>query len=123
MIVFFTMTRSITLRNPDFRDSKSYDSRMSVKNMMDGSFKTYKRTGMITVHSLSFNNLTRDKAIEVRDFLADSIGKVVTYIDMDENTYHGRLTQPTAQFTVPSRGPGDSTIRKEATSISLEFEV
>lgn len=114
-------TKQVLLRSPDFQDALTPDNRVQVSTAMDGTIRT--RIAKITTKlSITFSNLTRTKAIEVRDFLVFALGEKVRYVDQDGASWVGYFLTVPFEVTTDGTGGGASGIRRESNRLVLEFE-
>lgn len=124
MIQFFypwnTPTLQIELKSPEFSDSQNDQRSMSLLNMMDGSLRTRITRAVPVKLTLSFIEVSRVKALELRDFYVATLGQKIRYVDYNGVHWSGYMTNE-PNVTTTSRG-GGSSLRKESNSIQVEFE-
>lgn len=119
---FLAPTFTITIRNPELHDNLVLDTRSKFYKAMDGSTRGFKKTPALKKHTLSFTNLTRIKALEVLNFMANASGHEVKYIDRQSQTWRGMLLTDPCEVKTDGRGRTDrDTVRAEANSITIEF--
>lgn len=115
-------TLTVDLRNPEFSDKVEVNTHLKILTMMDGSERTRKTTPATVLLQLKFIELTRRKAIELRDFLVASLGTKVKYFDYLGNQWSGFITTDLDTLTTYARGLGSTELRKESVTITLDFE-
>lgn len=114
------MSLQVTLKDPEFNDADNLLLDVKVMDMMDGSIRTRVSTPVPIKLSLQFIELTRVKAIELRDFLTASLGQKVRYVDYSGQHWAGYITNEPS-VTTTGRGGGSSE-RQESNSVKIEFE-
>jgi len=115
-------TLVLRMRSPEFGDDEILGLNTRFKVAMDGTDYSYRATPSSTSFNLSFTNLTRRKAMELRNFLMTSASEEIGYVGHDGRTWRGKLLIEAGELITAGTGPGDATMRKEDTSITLQFE-
>lgn len=121
-IAFSTSSLSIQLKNPELSNVEVVDPLIKIKTMMDGSVRAYRRTTAKQRLTLTFENLTRDKVMELRAFVVATAARIVQYLDFDGAVWSGRFLDQQVDISTPNRGPGAPTIRQEANTVVVQYE-
>ncbi len=116
-----TMTRTIVVKDPEFGDKDDLAFDNKVTDMMNGAIRTRISSPTPSKLVLEFIELSRVKALELRDFIVSSLGVKVRYIDYLGVHRMGYLTNE-ASLIVTGRGGGTSA-RQESSTTHVEFEV
>lgn len=120
---FSNVQYSIALKNPELFDNVLLSVRSTYYKSMDGDTYGYKKTPALKKHMLRYINLSRRKALELVQFVKDSAGLEVKYIDKDGDVWKGHILNNPAEVTTDARGRGHSDDeRKESNVITIEFE-
>lgn len=113
---------TVDLRDPELGDKTEINVKVRLLTMMDGTIRTRRATPATTLLMLKFTELTRRKALELRDFLVASEGAKLRYFDYLGNQWSGYILTDSNVLTTYARGLGSSEPRKEANAVTLEFE-
>lgn len=99
-VVFSYQDLSITLRPPEMGDTRDCVIGVQRKFDMMGRQHTWipvQRTAQLLI--LVFKALPREKVFELRDFLIATAGKVIKFLDFDEQKWLGRISTETPLIT------------------------
>lgn len=107
-------TRSLMMRKPEFGNVDSVDTQTEVKRSRSGERRVYYRSPVYRAQILRFDNLSRKKAEEVKDFFVALRGQEIRFIDHESRTWRGHVLNRNIEvvFDAPDQGA----------SFSLEFE-
>lgn len=124
MITFVepTLPRTLRIRNPEFEDSEDLSTNTLIHTAMSGRMVSYRRTPATTKLSLVFRDLTRLKAVEIRDFMVATAGMDVNFMDHRGETWRGKILTSPLDIVTDGLGSGQSGHRLESNTLSLEFE-
>lgn len=124
MIEFANNTAQISLKNPEFGDTRESETNLMVKTMMDSSLSTYVNAAR-RKFNLTFAELSRPKAEELRDFFELTTGERLTYIDVAGSVWSGYILNKDIGLdnTGLGRGNAAGTMRRESFTATIEFEV
>ncbi len=122
MIVLGNSSLQVELKDPVFGDSTDTSVRVKVKTMMDGSLRTRRATPFTTKLVMRFVEVSRRKALEVKDFIIATQGQRITLIDWNTISWSGYLTTDPTDIITDGRGQGNTEPRKESNNFQLEFE-
>ena len=92
---------SITLRHPSFGNSESVDVDRTINVSRGGTPNIMRDPNWpeTTEMSISFEVLTRTKALELLDFLKNCLGLLVTYTDPYDRAWEGIVINPDSAVT------------------------
>jgi hypothetical protein len=128
-MIFFNFTdttgpnsMTIQMRDPEMQDSETLTFGTKFKTMMDGSIRSRRQTPAPIKLTLKWTELTRTKALELQQFLTVSAGQQILYSDFNDQNWSGKILTGPFEITTPSLGYGSGSTRKEANSVTLEFE-
>lgn len=93
-------TLTLNVKNPNFGDTETLNFRRVARNLRGGKFELYRRSIWPKWHrkQLTFVGLAEAKRTEVFQFLNESVGKEVGYLDYEGRQWRGVITTPAAQF-------------------------
>ncbi len=89
----------VTLPSAQFGNKLVLKMRTNIQKSMSGKFWAYKTTPNTLLLDISFQNLNRNKILEVRDFLIISAGKEVWYTDHHQAIWKGKVRTKASDFT------------------------
>lgn len=115
MISFRLNSLSISLPNPQIGNTTTYNMNFLARRAMDGTLYSYRKGSRVDTLKLSFIAMSRDKIIEMIDFVKQTAGKNIIYRDFSSVDYLGKITN----------SPFDSTDRGAncMSEFDLEFEL
>lgn len=88
-------TLSITLKNPEQRDTELHDIKLTLRRAMAGNIKTHIRTPVGFRLVLEFIEVLKDDLEALKDFLVASAGADIKYTDYDGVVWRCKvLTEP-----------------------------
>jgi hypothetical protein len=105
---------------PNWGDSKGITATVTRMRSMDGTLYTYVKTRDGRKKFQWDFEISRNKALELREFINSYNSSLIQIIDHDGDTWIGYLRNNPFEFTAVSRAkdwPGDETM-----SVTLEFE-
>lgn len=109
------------LPNPLFGDSQALTATVQTMRMMDGTLYTYVKSRAGRKRLRWDFEISRHKAIELREFLDCYQGSLLQVVDHDGVTWIGYLKDNPFEFTGASRA-GDWWPGGETMTVILEFE-
>lgn len=90
-----TAVTTLTLKLPDFGNTKSVDLRIIDHRSRNNTLFIYKRGSSRKSKNLSFSGLRQDELEAAETFFEDSRGKIITYTDHFNDAYTGFVKQYT----------------------------
>lgn len=115
MITFFYNDFNVVLRSPDLNDSQDHVLGVQRKfNMLGQPYTWVPPINDARILSLTFRGLPKEKIFEFRNFLIQTSGKIITYIDPVKTSWLGRITS--SQTTDTSEGANCLE------TVSIQFE-
>lgn len=108
------------LPSPSWGDSKGITATVTRMRSMDGTLYTYVKTRDGRKKFQWDFEMSRNKALELREFINSYNSSLIQVTDHDGDTWIGYLRNNPFEFTAVSRAkdwPGDETM-----SVTLEFE-
>lgn len=121
MISFSTLGLQLELRDPEWRDSEVVSLNTRFSTMMNGDIRSRRTTPTTTRLVMSFMDVTRRKALEVRAFISATAGTKVRLNDFRGQSWMGFILTEPFQITTDGRGQGVDP-RKESNAFQLDFE-
>ena len=106
---------------PQWGDSKALTATVISSRGMDGTLYTYVKSRNGRKKFQWHFEISRNKALELREFLASYHGKLIQVIDHDGDTWIGYLRNNPFEFMGSGRA-GDFWTGGETMSVQLEFE-
>lgn len=120
-VPYEAVTLSIELKDPELGDGQNLDIKTNFKKAMSGHIYSTIKTPGTTILNWTFVNLSRNKTIELEDFLIFAAGKNIDIVDHDSTHWKCKLLSPLNEFVTTGRGTGYHE-RRESNSINLQFE-
>jgi hypothetical protein len=114
-------TLHISIRDPEFQDQQNLTTNVRIFTMASGAVRTTKNPTTVRL-VLNFREVSRSKAVEIRDFIVASSGAKLRYDDYKGASWVGYIVTEPNEITTYARGLGNAEPRKEANSFSLTFE-
>lgn len=123
MMTFRSGGTTTLLPNPEFSDSESQTSEVSLVRAVDGTKRTYVKTKLGRRKLQWAVRLTRPKAMELREFFRAYYASAVIVVDHNERVWVGNFTNNPFELESDSRAKPDlEGLRGETITVSIEFE-
>ena len=113
MITLISYQTTTFLPNPEWDDSEQLTGEITIKRANDGTTYTYIRTKENRRRLLFRFRLTREKSLELREFIIAYFSSEIRLIDYNDNTWIGNLLNNPFEF---------ESLSGEEQNIQLEFE-
>lgn len=110
-------TSIVTLRKPIFDNSQKNSYTKIVRETRGGTLKVYRDDTWTKskILTYTFNNLKRQEAKDLLDFIETSLGKEVTLIDFEGREWEGLIINPDTALVHESKNNRTITIEFEGT--------
>lgn len=116
-----SLSTTTVLPSPRWGDSKGLTATITSMRSMDGTLYTYVKSRNGRKKFQWEFEISRNKALELREFINSYQGKLIKIIDHDEDEFVGYLRNNPFEFTGAGRA-GPSWPGNETMSVILEFE-
>jgi hypothetical protein len=105
MITLTCGNLSITLRNPDFGNTESIESRRIQRQTRGGDLITYRdsRWSKTIIIGYKITILSETELYKWQTFLRVSLGKLCTLVDYEGRTWQGVILTPNDETSQPAR--------------------
>lgn len=114
MVVFTLKNQRLILPSPRLNNSVTLVIPAVIDHAKDGSMYAFRRQSQpFERHSLYFEHVNRPKILETVAFLKIAMGKIITYLDYENNKWSGCIINQPHEFT-------HSALRNN--TFTLEFE-
>ena len=97
-----SVVSTLELPSPQLSNVDSFDAPVSSYRMYNGAIHTYKRTPTANTKTWKFVAMSKAKRDALVTFLNVSIGKIITVLDWNNDTFSGVIVSDNVQFTASS---------------------
>lgn len=116
-------TKGLSLKDPEVGDNLTLNTQTRFYKAMSGVNYGYKKTKAVNKLNLKFINVNTRKGFEAQNFIKQSAGNEIKYVDKDSYVWRGFITDTV--FNTVTNGLGQGGVineRHEAKSFTMVFE-